>query len=115
MGTRFHTQGTFHEQGEEPVVWFLVMLVVIGLIAGFIARAVVPGPDPMGVGGTIVLGIVGSFIGGFLGWALFGKDLDEGALQASGIIGSIIGAIVALLIYRAVERGGTHRRRGLTH
>ena len=97
------------------MVWFLVMLVVIGLIAGFIARAVVPGRDPMGIGGTIVLGIVGSFIGGFLGWALFGKDLDEGALQASGIIGSIIGAIIALLIYRAVEGGGTHRRRGLTH
>ena len=44
------------------------------LIAGFIARALVPGRDPMGIGGTILLGIVGSFVGGFLGWAIFGKD-----------------------------------------
>jgi uncharacterized membrane protein YeaQ/YmgE (transglycosylase-associated protein family) len=52
--------------------------------------------------GTMVLGIVGSFIGGFLGYLIFGHDLDEGALQASGVIGSIIGAIIALLIWRAV-------------
>jgi uncharacterized membrane protein YeaQ/YmgE (transglycosylase-associated protein family) len=97
-------------EGEETVVWFLIMLVIVGLLAGFIARALVPGPDPMGVGGTIVLGIVGSFIGGFLGWALFGKDLEEGALQASGIIGSIVGAVVALLVYRSMEH-----RRGLMH
>jgi uncharacterized membrane protein YeaQ/YmgE (transglycosylase-associated protein family) len=97
-------------QGEETVVWFLVMLLIVGLIAGFIARALVPGPDPMGVGGTIVLGIVGSFIGGFLGWALFGKDLDDGALQASGLIGSIVGAVIALLVYRSMEH-----RRGIMH
>jgi uncharacterized membrane protein YeaQ/YmgE (transglycosylase-associated protein family) len=99
-------------QGEGEVLGFLILLVIVGLVAGFIARAVVPGPDPMGIVGTIVLGIVGSFVGGFLGWALFGKDLDEGAFQASGIIGSIIGAIVALLVYRAVEGRG---HRGLTH
>lgn len=79
---------------------FILFLLVIGLIAGFIARALVPGNDPLSVGATILLGIVGSFIGGFLGYALFGKDFDEGALQASGIIGSILGAVLALLIYR---------------
>ena len=79
---------------------FILYLIVIGLIAGFIARAVLPGRDPMGVVGTMVLGIVGSIVGGFLGWALFGKDLDEGAFQASGIIGSIVGAIIALAVYR---------------
>jgi uncharacterized membrane protein YeaQ/YmgE (transglycosylase-associated protein family) len=89
---------------------FLILLVIVGLIAGFVARAVVPGPDPMGIIGTILLGIVGSFIGGFLGYVLFGKDLDEGAFQASGLVGSIIGAIIALLIYRlAAGRGRTHR------
>ena len=91
-------------------LWFIVSLVIIGAIAGFIARALVPGKDPMGIGATIVLGIVGSFIGGFLGWALFGKDINEGALQPSGIIGSILGAIVALLIYRAATRRGVGRR-----
>jgi uncharacterized membrane protein YeaQ/YmgE (transglycosylase-associated protein family) len=89
---------------------FIIYLLVVGLIAGFIARLVIPGPDPMSVLGTIALGIVGSFIGGFLGWALFGKDLSEGALQASGIIGSIIGAVVALLIYNAITHRGGHRR-----
>lgn len=90
---------------------FIIYLIVIGVIAGFLARAVVPGPDPMSVGETIVLGVIGSFIGGFLGWALFGKDFDEGALQASGVIGSIIGAVIALLVYRAVRgRRGTTRR-----
>jgi uncharacterized membrane protein YeaQ/YmgE (transglycosylase-associated protein family) len=102
-----------HDTLEEPVdwLWFIVSLVIIGAIAGFIARALVPGKDPMGIGATIVLGIVGSFIGGFLGWALFGKDISEGALQPSGIIGSIIGAIIALLVYRAATRRGVGRRR----
>ncbi len=85
---------------------FIITLIIVGAIAGFIARAVVPGRDPMGVVGTIVLGIVGSFVGGFLGYLLFGRDASEGALQPSGIIGSILGAIVALLVYRAVSRRG---------
>ena len=88
------------------MLWFIITLIIIGAIAGFIARALVPGKDPMGVGATILLGIVGSFIGGFLGYLLFGKDIREGALQPSGIIGSIIGAVIALLIYRAVNRRG---------
>jgi len=97
---------------ENLVIGFLLYLLVIGIVAGFIARLLVPGPDPMGVLGTILLGIVGSFIGGFLGWALFGTDLEDGALQASGVIGSIIGAILALLVYRMVTHrdGSTSRR-----
>ena len=85
----------------------ILYLIVVGLIAGFIARLIVPGRDPMSVGATLVLGIIGAFVGGFLGYVLFGHDLDEGALQASGIIGSIIGAVIALLVYRAVNRGRT--------
>jgi len=90
------------------VIGFILYLVVVGLIAGFIARAVVPGPDPMSVLATMALGIVGSFIGGFLGYLITHHDADEGAFQASGIIGSIVGAIVALLIYRAVRGGRRH-------
>ena len=84
------------------MIGFLLYLVVIGLIAGFIARALVPGRDPMSVGGTMVLGIVGSFVGGFIGYVLTHHDSTDGAFQASGIIGSVLGAIVALLVYRAV-------------
>jgi len=91
------------------VIGFLLYLLLIGIVAGFLARALVPGRDPMSVGETIVLGIVGSFIGGFLGWAIFGTDLDDGAFQASGVIGSIVGAVIALLVWRAV-RGGSRSR-----
>jgi uncharacterized membrane protein YeaQ/YmgE (transglycosylase-associated protein family) len=87
---------------------FIITLLVVGLIAGFLARALVPGPDPMGIGGTILLGIVGSFIGGFLGYLLFGKDLSQGVLQPSGIIGSVVGAILALLVYRRTTHGHGH-------
>jgi len=89
---------------------FIIMLLIVGAIAGFIGRLLVPGPDPMSVPMTILVGIIGSFIGGFLGWALFGKDFDEGALQPSGIIGSIVGAVIVVLIYRMATRRGALSR-----
>jgi len=89
------------------VLGFILYLLVIGIVAGFIARLLVPGRDPMSFWETVLLGIVGSFVGGFVGWAIFGADLEEGALQASGVIGSIVGAILALLVWRAV-RGRHH-------
>ena len=92
------------------ILWLIIVLFVVGLIAGGIARLLVPGRDPMGLVATAVLGIVGSFIGGFLGYILFKKDAVEGALQPASWIGSIIGAVIALLIYRAVK--GRSGRRG---
>ena len=85
---------------------FILYMLIIGAIAGFVARLLVPGPDPMSVAATILLGIVGSFVGGFLGYVIFGVDFDEGGIQAAGIVGSVIGAVIALLIYRAT----TNRR-----
>lgn len=87
----------------------IAYLVIIGIIAGYVARLLVPGRDPLSFVQTMVLGIAGSFIGGFLGYVLFGKDFEQGGIQASGIIGSIIGAVLALLVYRSV--GGTGRGR----
>ena len=78
----------------------IITLIIVGLIAGALARLLVPGKDSLGIGGTILLGIVGSFIGGFLGYVLFHKDGNDGFLQPSGLIGSVIGAVIALLIYR---------------
>jgi uncharacterized membrane protein YeaQ/YmgE (transglycosylase-associated protein family) len=83
--------------------WLILYLLVFGAIAGYLARLLVPGPDPLGFFGTVLLGIVGSFIGGFLGYLIFEEDFGEGAIQPSGIIGSIIGAIIALLIWRAIS------------
>lgn len=91
------------------MIGFILFLLVIGLVAGFLARLLVPGRDPMSVGQTLVLGVVGSFIGGFIGYALFRKDGEDGAFQASGLIGSVVGAVIALLIWRALHNRGSHR------
>jgi uncharacterized membrane protein YeaQ/YmgE (transglycosylase-associated protein family) len=85
------------------MIGFILFLLVVGLIGGFIARALVPGRDSLSLSGTLLLGIVGSFIGGFLGYLLFRNDANDGAFQASGIIGSIVGSVIALLIYRAAN------------
>ena len=89
----------------------IILLVIVGAIAGFVARALVPGRDAMSVPMTILLGIIGSFVGGFLGALLFGKDAIQGLLQPSGILGSIIGAVLALLVYRAATKGSRSRTR----
>jgi uncharacterized membrane protein YeaQ/YmgE (transglycosylase-associated protein family) len=78
----------------------IIVWLIIGLIAGAIARLLVPGKDPLGFLGTLLLGLVGSLIGGFVGGLLTKGDET---FEPAGIIGSIIGAVIALLIYRAVS------------
>lgn len=80
----------------------LLWLLLIGLIAGAIARALVPGPDPMAWWQTMLLGVVGSYVGGFIG-SLFG-DGSVTDINTSGIILSVVGAVVALLVFRMVRR-----------
>ena len=84
------------------MIGFIISLIIVGLIAGALARFLVPGRDPMSIGATIVLGILGSFVGGFLADVLFRDDTADRGLSPAGLIGSVIGAIVLLLIYRAV-------------
>lgn len=71
--------------------------ILLGLIAGAVARLLVPGRDPMGWLGTIALGLVGALVGGFLADALF----DD---ESIGLFGSVIGAIIVLLAYNAMAR-----------
>jgi uncharacterized membrane protein YeaQ/YmgE (transglycosylase-associated protein family) len=85
------------------MIGFILSLVIVGLIAGALARLLVPGRDPMGIGATIVLGIVGSFVGGFLADVLFRNDAADRGLSPAGILGSIVGAVIVLLIYNAVN------------
>jgi len=80
----------------------IVGLIIIGFFAGLIARALVPGKQSMTILQTILLGVIGSFVGGFLGRLLFHHG--SGFVQTSSWIGSIIGAIIALLIYIQVEQ-----------
>ena len=73
------------------MIGFILGLLIIGLIAGAIARLLVPGKQEMSIPMTMLIGVIGSFVGGFLGALIFGHDIDDGFFQASGIIGSVIG------------------------
>ena len=86
------------------MIWNLIVLLVIGLVAGFIARAVVPGKQNLSIVATIVLGVIGSFVGNLLGGIISGRGFELGT---AGWIGSILGAIIVLGVYVAV----TGRRR----
>jgi uncharacterized membrane protein YeaQ/YmgE (transglycosylase-associated protein family) len=79
--------------------------IVFGLVAGAIARLLMPGRQPMGIILTIVLGIIGSFVGGVIGNAFHGAPLTEP--QPSGWIGSIVGALLVLIVYSMVSNRRT--------
>jgi uncharacterized membrane protein YeaQ/YmgE (transglycosylase-associated protein family) len=80
------------------VVW-----IVVGLIAGILAKWVMPGPDPGGVMVTALIGIVGALIGGWvLGWLGFGGS--AGSFSLESILTATLGAIILLAIYRLLTR-----------
>jgi len=82
-------------------IWWLV----IGLVAGALARLIMPGKDPMGVIATIILGIVGSVLGGLLSTLIWGTG--DGGFQPAGLILSLLGAIVVLWVYRMIKSRST--------
>ena len=85
------------------MIGFIITLIIVGLIAGALARLIIPGRQNLSILATIVLGIVGSFVGGFLANLIFHGRIS---LDSSGIIGSVIGAIIVLLIYTRVRARG---------
>jgi len=89
---------------------YIILLIIVGLIAGAVARLLVPGRDPMGCLGTIVLGIVGSFVGGFLWNLIEYHRFAPHHYHTVGILGSIIGAIIVLILMRIFGLDGRRRR-----
>ncbi|MEU3063770.1 GlsB/YeaQ/YmgE family stress response membrane protein [Streptomyces subrutilus] len=87
----------------------IIAWIVIGLLAGIIAKALLPGKDPGGCVVTIAIGIVGALLGGWLGKVLFGVESIDGFFDLSTWIAAIVGSMILLLVYRLVTGG---RRRG---
>jgi uncharacterized membrane protein YeaQ/YmgE (transglycosylase-associated protein family) len=87
------------------MIWELIVAILVGIVAGYIGRALLPGPDPMGFIATVVVGIAGALVG----WAIFTYALgigDEDKIDFGGIIGAIIGTMLVLLVLRAVRGRG---------
>jgi uncharacterized membrane protein YeaQ/YmgE (transglycosylase-associated protein family) len=87
----------------------IIAAIFIGIIAGYLGRALLPGDDSMGFVATVVVGIVGALVGYFLFTTVLGIG-DDNKFDLGGILGSIIGVMVVLLVLRAV--GGSGKGRG---
>jgi uncharacterized membrane protein YeaQ/YmgE (transglycosylase-associated protein family) len=77
----------------------IISAIVIGIIAGYLGRALLPGPDPMGFLGTVIVGILGALVGYFIFAGLLGIG-DTDKFDLGGIVGAIIGTMIVLLVYR---------------
>ena len=88
----------------------MIGAIILGLLAGFIAKALMPGDDPGGFFVTLLLGLAGSLVGFFLFTELLGIG-DDQAFDLGGLVGAIIGTMILLGIYRAVagRNDGTRR------
>jgi len=84
-------------------IWWLI----IGLIAGALARLIMPGRDSMSWLMTMLLGIVGSILGGLVSWAIWGADTTDGGFRPAGLLLSVLGAIIVLWIWRMMSRRST--------
>lgn len=84
----------------------LIIWLVVGAIAGYIAKMLIPGDEGLSVVGTIVLGIVGALVGGFLWSLISGTPFDSPDLDIVSIIVAIVGAIIAVFAYRMLTGRG---------
>ena len=83
-------------------MFHIIGMIIVGFIAGLIARWIVPGVDQMGFWMTAGLGIVGSFVGGFVS-RLFSKPEEGSMFHPAGILMSIVGAIIVLYVARLMR------------
>lgn len=90
----------------------IIAFIILGLLAGVIAKAILPGSDPGGLIVTALIGIVGALVGGFLAAAIFGADPLDEFFDISTWLTAVGGAILLLLAYRMVasrDAGTRHR------
>jgi uncharacterized membrane protein YeaQ/YmgE (transglycosylase-associated protein family) len=87
----------------------IIAFIILGLLAGLLAKALLPGKDPGGIIVTTLVGVAGALIGGFVAGALFDADPLDEFFDISTWLTAIVGAIVLLLIYRAVTGGRRSR------
>ena len=97
----------------ESLLLFVLVLAIIGLIVGAVARLLVPGPTPLGILGTIGAGIAGALIGGFIGRVLFGPNLTNGLSFVLSVLAAI--GVVWLISGRRRTIGYGHRRDALAY
>ena len=90
----------------------IIAYIIIGLLAGLIARAILPGRQSMGLVATTLLGIAGALVGGFIGSFLFGRGTSGDVFSIWGLLLSVGGAVLVLFLFGLVtgRRGGGGRR-----
>lgn len=81
----------------------IIVWIIVGLIAGVLAKWIMPGPDPGGIIVTILIGIAGAFIGGWI-LSLFGVAAERGQFSLGSILTAVLGAIILLAVYRLITR-----------
>src|ERR1035437_1312375 len=84
------------------LVAYLVLLALFGLVTGALARLLLPGPDPMGIGMTILVGVLGSFAAGLFSWYVLHR-------HGAGLLRAVVCSLLLLFVLR---RGGARRARG---
>jgi uncharacterized membrane protein YeaQ/YmgE (transglycosylase-associated protein family) len=80
----------------------IIAFIILGLLAGLIAKAILPGDDPGGVFVTAIIGIAGAILGGFLAQVLFDADPVDEFFDISSWLTAIVGALILLVVYRLV-------------
>ena len=88
----------------------MIGAIILGLLAGYIAKALMPGKDPGGIIITMLIGIAGGLLGGWLGKVIFGVDSVDGFFELSTWIAAIAGSVILLALYRLVT-GNRHSHR----
>ncbi|MFB7244032.1 GlsB/YeaQ/YmgE family stress response membrane protein [Streptomyces populi] len=88
----------------------IIAWILIGLLAGAIAKLLLPGKDPGGIIVTMLIGIAGGLLGGWLGKVIFGVDSIDGFFDLSTWIAAVVGSLILLILYRALTGNSRSHR-----